>query len=246
MIRRPPRSTRVRSSAASDVYKRQERRRRNERRMDAHGAEVREQPEAAAHGEERLLGADGRRRFVPFRTTHGAEKDRVALRAGGQVLRADRHAVCVDPGPADDEVGPGDLETEPGAGRRQNALRGGDDVGPDAVARDRDESIAAKVALRGHGRRSEGRIASSDARSRSAAQSLFAATTYASSDASMMFVERPWPVTTIASGPTSVERRQRRKTRPCASSPSVTALISYSTSVGSQPSTGRIASSTAR
>ena len=61
----------------------------------------------------------------------------------------------------------------------------------------------------------------------------------------MMLVESPWPVTTSAPGPSSVERRQRTSTWPCASSPADTALISYSVSTGRQPRTGSIASSTA-
>ena len=219
---------------------------RHQRRVDAHRAEVREQAQPAAHGEQRLLGPDRRGRVVPSRAADGTEEDRVARRAGGQVLGADRDAVRVDPGPADHDVLPGDAEPEARANRGQGALRGGDDVRPDAVTRDGDQPVAGKAGLRGHGRRSDGRSTGSVASSRSTAQSLLAATTYASRDASMMFVERPWPVTTIASSPASVERRQRRKTRPWASSPSVTALISYSTSVGSQPTTGRIASSTAR
>ena len=45
--------------------------------MDADGAEVREQLEAAAEREERLLGADGRVRVVPLRTADRAEEDRI-------------------------------------------------------------------------------------------------------------------------------------------------------------------------
>ncbi len=75
-----------------------------------------------------------------------------------------------------------------------------------------------RAALDGHGAapmaaRGQRRLA------RSTARSLLAAARYASSEASMMFVERPWPVTTIASSPASVERRHRTKTRPWASSP---------------------------
>ena len=61
----------------------------------------------------------------------------------------------------------------------------------------------------------------------------------------MMFVDKPWPVTTSAPGPSSDERRQRTRTWPWASSPALTALISYSVSVGCQPRTGWRASSTA-
>src|SRR3954453_1114236 len=62
----------------------------------------------------------------------------------------------------------------------------------------------------------------------------------------MMLVDKPWPVTTSAPGPSSDERRQRTRTCPWASSPALTALISYSVSVGCQPRTGCSASSTAR
>ncbi len=156
---------------------RPERRGRHERRVDAHRAEVGEQPEAAAQGEERLFGANGRFRVVPFRPTHRAEEDRVAVGAGGQVLGPDGDAVGVDRGPADDDVMPPDGKSEARPGRGQDAFRRGDDVRPDAVARDRDQPVAGKVALPGHGRRSDGPSAGSDARSRSAARSLFAATT---------------------------------------------------------------------
>src|SRR3954454_8196465 len=61
----------------------------------------------------------------------------------------------------------------------------------------------------------------------------------------MMFVLKPWPVTTSAPGPSSDERRQRTSTWPCASSPADTALISYSVRTGRQPSTGWRAASTA-
>ncbi len=54
----------------------------------------------------------------------------------------------------------------------------------------------------------------------------------------MMLVDKPWPVTTRAPGPSSEERRQRTRTWPCASSPADTALISYSVKVGCQPRTG--------
>ena len=61
----------------------------------------------------------------------------------------------------------------------------------------------------------------------------------------MMLVDKPWPVTMSAPGPSSDERRQRTRTWPWASSPALTALISYSVSVGCQPRTGWRASSTA-
>ena len=61
----------------------------------------------------------------------------------------------------------------------------------------------------------------------------------------MMLVDNPWPVTMSAPGPSSDERRQRTSTWPWASSPALTALISYSVSVGCQPRTGWRASSTA-
>ena len=64
-------------------------------------------------------------------------------------------------------------------------------------------------------------------------------------DASMMLVDRPWPLTTSAPGPSSDERRQRTSTWPWASSPADTALISYSVSTGRQPRTGWMALSTA-
>src|SRR5262245_39905497 len=56
--------------------------------------------------------------------------------------------------------------------------------------------------------------------------SLLTATRYASIEASMMFVLNPCPETTSAPGPSSLDRRQRTSTRPCASSPPDTALIS--------------------
>ena len=61
----------------------------------------------------------------------------------------------------------------------------------------------------------------------------------------MMFVDRPWPVTTTAAGPSSDERRARTSTWPCASPSAETALISYSVRTGFHWRTGRIASSTA-
>ena len=61
----------------------------------------------------------------------------------------------------------------------------------------------------------------------------------------MMLVDNPWPVTVNAPDPVSVERRQRTRVWPWASSPAETALISYSLRIGVQPRTGSIALSTA-
>ncbi len=158
---------------------RPERRRRHEGRVDGDRAQVGEEAEAAAQGEERLLGADGGRRVVPLRAADGAQQDRVARGARGEVLVADGDAVRVDRRAAHDQVRPVDLEAEARAGGVEHALRRGDDVRADAVARDRDEAVpgARQAALRGHGRRSAGRRMAMTVPSRSAARSLLAART---------------------------------------------------------------------
>ena len=61
----------------------------------------------------------------------------------------------------------------------------------------------------------------------------------------MMLVDNPWPVTTRAPGPSSDDRRQRTRAWPWASSPALTALISYSVRTGCQPRTGWSPASTA-
>ena len=90
--------------------------------MDADRAEVRVQPQPTAEGEGGLLGPDGGRRIGPLRPAHGTEQDGVRLPARRHVLGPDRDAVGVDRDPADEELGPGDVEPE-------GAARGVDDRG---------------------------------------------------------------------------------------------------------------------
>ena len=91
-----------------------------ELRVDGDRAQVREQAEAAAEGEQRLLRADRRVRVVPLRAADGAEQHGVGAAARLDVLGADGDAVGVDPRPADDELVPGEPEAE----RRARRPRG--------------------------------------------------------------------------------------------------------------------------
>ena len=119
----------------------------DERRVDADRAQVGEQAEPAAQREQRLLRADRRRRVVPRRAADGAEQDRVGRAAGGDVLVADRRRrtrrsrrrrrrCSVQSIAKPNRV----------AGRVEDAPGGGDDLRPDAVARDRRRSGTRQVA----------------------------------------------------------------------------------------------------
>ena len=82
---------------------------------DGDRAQVGEQAQAAAEGEQRLLRADGRVGVVPLRAADRAQEHRVGVAAGLDVLGADRDAVRVDPRPADDQLLPREPEPEPPA-----------------------------------------------------------------------------------------------------------------------------------
>ena len=184
---------------------RPERRRRDERRVDADRAQVGVQAEPAAQREERLLGPDRGRRIGPLRPTDRAEQDRVGRAAGGEVLVADRDAVGVDGGAADDVLGPVDVEAEPAARRVDDAPGGGHDLRPDAVARDRRDAVGratpGPAAVMAASRPGAATRTPPTTPLISAPWSLLTATRYASSEASMMFVDNPCPVTTSAPGP---------------------------------------------
>ena len=121
---------------------RAQRRRPGQGRVDGHRPEVGEQAEAAAQGEERLLGSDRRARVGPFRAADGPEQDRVGLAAGGQVLVADGDPVRVDGGAADEVLRPVDAEAERLTGRVDDPARRRDDLRPDPVARDGRDAVS--------------------------------------------------------------------------------------------------------
>src|SRR3990170_2967778 len=237
-LRRPP-EIEAAGQLAHDqhVHAAQERRAQGrawrQRRLDGHRAEIGEQLQPAAQGEERLRGTDGGFRVAPFRPADGTQEDRIGPGADRQVFVADGHPVGIDGPTANHDLAPLYGEPEALADGVEDAPAGGDDLRPDAIAGD-DRDAVGRRGGRGHARTSR----------TTASRSLFSAERYPSSEASMMFVERPWPVWTGPSGP-SLERRQRTMTWPCASSPAVTARISYSASTGCQPSTGPTAASTA-
>ena len=149
-------------------------------------------------------GRTARRRIRPLRAADRAEQDRVGTATGLDVLGPDRDAVRVDRDAAGQDLDPVDREAEPSPGRVDDPPRGVDDLGPDPVPRDRDDPVRrSKVTLRLRaGPRSTRWRANATATPLiSAPWSLFVATRYASSDASMMLVDNPWPVTTSAPGP---------------------------------------------
>ena len=124
--------------------------------MDRDRAQVGEQAEPAAQGEERLLGPDRRSRVVPLRPADRAEEDGIGRGAGIDVVGPDRHAVGVDPGSAHDELRPFEREAEGRPGRFEHAPPGCQHVRPDAVARDRRQAVGGPgpIGARGHGRSS--------------------------------------------------------------------------------------------
>src|SRR5207247_2327018 len=120
--------------------RRAERRRIHERRVDRHRPKVCEQPEAAAQGEQGLLGAHRRLRIVPFRAADGAQQDGIRRPAGLHVLWLDGDAICVDGAAADDDL----LPLDSTAGCRycgvQDASCRLDDFRADTVARNCDQT----------------------------------------------------------------------------------------------------------
>ena len=94
---------------------------RDERGMDRDRAQIAEQDQAPAQGQEPLLGADRGVRVVPLRAPDGAEEDRVGRGAGIDVLVADGNAVGVDRRAAHEDLVPRDPESEPGADRVEDA-----------------------------------------------------------------------------------------------------------------------------
>ena len=105
--------------------------------MDRHGSQVRVEPEVAAQGEQRLLGADGRRGIGPLRPADRAQEDGIDRRARLDVLGPDRDTIGVDRATPGEDLRPDDLEAEPPAGGLDDATSGIDDFGADPVARDR-------------------------------------------------------------------------------------------------------------
>ena len=102
--------------------------------IDLDGADVGEDVEVGAQGQQTILGPGGSRRVVPFGSPHGAEQNRVGRR--GQIPDAvrQRSAVFVDGYAADVTV----FEDEIVAKGAAHGLHGldafGGDLGPDAVA----------------------------------------------------------------------------------------------------------------
>ena len=172
----------------------------DERRMDRHRAEVGVEAEAAAQREERLLRADRRLRVVPAsvrRPRRGGS--RPPRRRRVDVLGPDRDAVGVDRRPADEVLRPFHAEAERRAGRLDDPARRVDDLRPDPVTGDdgdRGTVLKARPSSASAARRTPTATPLI-----SAPWSLFTATRYASSDASMMLVDSPWPETTSAPGP---------------------------------------------
>ena len=96
--------------------------------MDADRPQVREQSQAAAEREQRLLRPDRGRWIGPLRSADGAQEDRVGLAAGGDVLGPDGDAVRIDRRATHEVLGPVDREPEPGAGRVDDPSGGVDDL----------------------------------------------------------------------------------------------------------------------
>src|SRR5262249_56175262 len=123
---------------------------------------------------------------------------------------------------AGDDVEPLDGESVARRDRVEHAARGSNDFGAYPVAPDRRDPVAR------HRRYGVSAVRwptkAGAAAPIPAPWSLLTATRYASIEAWMMFVLKPWPETTSAPGPLSVERRTRTSTRPWASSPAETAL----------------------
>src|SRR5262249_40932843 len=193
----------------------------------------------AAKREQGLLRADHGVGIVPARPTDRTQQDRVARTDCREILLADREPVGIDARPAGDDLQPVDVEALAGADGIHDGSRRRDHLRPDPVAGDRADSVPGQES-------STVRAATNaDAAPLVAPWSLLTAARYASIEASMMFVLNPWPETTRAPGPSSVDRRQRTSTRPSPSSPPDTALISYASSFACQPTTGWVCPSTA-
>ena len=204
--------------------------------------QVGEQPEPAAQREQRLLRPDRRRSgrttsgppTAPSRTASAAPQAVDVLVAGSRRRRRRsrrRRRGCSDQSTAKPNARAGRVDDRAGRPRRPPARRRRPGSSRSGSVRGRPPSRQ----LLGRARR---RRTPTSTPLISAPWSLLTATRYASSDASMMFVDNPWPDTTSAPGPSSDERRQRTSTWPWASSPADTALISYSVRTGCQPRTG--------
>ena len=103
--------------------------------------EVREQPELRAEPEQRLLGPDCRVDGVPLGAAAGTEKHGIGRGARGNVLVADRDAVGIDRGAADEPLLPLDVEVEPFPDGVDDAAPRPDDVAPDPISRNCNNSI---------------------------------------------------------------------------------------------------------
>ena len=116
-------------------------RRRRERGLGDDRAQVREEPERLAEREEPLLGADGRGRVVPLRSTDRPQEDRIRLAADGQVLVADRrpYASMATPPTSTSDQSIVKPKRSPAAARTRWVAV--DDLGPDAVAGDGDDPV---------------------------------------------------------------------------------------------------------
>ena len=122
-----------------------ERRRVDQLAVDGDRAQVREQAEAAAEREQRLLRADGGVGVVPLRPADRAEQDRVGVAARLHVLGpARRCRTRRSPAPPTTSS----VQSKPNPNRRPGRLEDrdgpGHDLGPDPVARDERDAVRSR------------------------------------------------------------------------------------------------------
>ena len=121
-----------------------ERRGVDERGLRRDRPQVREQPEALAQAQERLLGTHAGGGRVPPGTADRAEEHRVGRLAQGQVLVTQGHPVRVDGRTAHDDRRPIHGEAGIDADRVHHLASRGDHLGTDAVPRDGDDAPRAR------------------------------------------------------------------------------------------------------
>src|SRR6185437_2241550 len=102
----------------------------------ADGAQINEQAELLAQGEEAAFRTNVERELVPGWAADGAEKDRVRRAAAREGLRGERHAAAVNRLAAEGQLAEVEGVAERGGAILQDLNGGAGDLGADAVARE--------------------------------------------------------------------------------------------------------------
>src|SRR6185437_78598 len=107
-----------------------------QRGAHADGAQINEQAELLAQGEEAAFRTNVERELVPGWAADGAEKDRVRRAAAREGLRGERHAAAVNRLAAEGQLAEVEGVAERGGAILQDLNGGAGDLGADAVARE--------------------------------------------------------------------------------------------------------------